>query len=338
MLDSFTADRESQKLPMHLVSVSSIFRNSGVTALVDLLKEYNGLSFIGSDHFQFKLLESGIYGLIDRLQAGENLSRNQFKAMRGKALCYAKTRNLPIQILEEAERVTRLPIAKVSRSWLGFNYRRFKGYSQAFPDYLKSTTALFRQLADLNHRGKVDANSLEQQLAEIFHAYFTSLLQNFKDGLKNPLVLKHLVRPENPLFPRIMPYAKLLFVARDPRDQYCDIAADKNPGVYIGHKRIDLFIERYRENTEAARRFFGEALDNVMEVQFEDMVYHYDQTRRQVEVFLGLTDCHCASAKHFDPKISKANTRLFEKFEKKQDIKAIERELADCLYPFPATD
>ena len=73
-----------------------------------------------------------------------------------------------------------------------------------------------------------------------------------------------------------------------------------------------------------------------MYVKFEDMIYHYDEYVTKVVEFVGITeDHHIHKKKYFDPSISQKNTRLWKKYpEYDEEVKIIEHELSEFLYPY----
>ena len=68
-------------------------------------------------------------------------------------------------------------------------------------------------------------------------------------------------------------------------------------------------------------------------IQFEDMVYNYDQTTEKIDHFLNVTNYRRKTI--FDPGLSIANTNLISKFPKyAKDISIIEKELPEYLFDF----
>ena len=76
---------------------------------------------------------------------------------------------------------------------------------------------------------------------------------------------------------------------------------------------------------------------NVMQVQFEDLVYNYEVTIDKIEHFLGLSSKqHTRQYEKFDPKKSIENTQVFNaKPEWKEEVAPIMTTLKDDLYAFP---
>ena len=80
-------------------------------------------------------------------------------------------------------------------------------------------------------------------------------------------------------------------------------------------------------------------IDNphVLKIQFEDLIYKYDDTVSKIENFIGLDPkSHIAKKKRFDPMISINNTQMFLKLLKyREKIGVIEKEMQEQLYDFP---
>ncbi len=126
------------------------------------------------------------------------------------------------------------------------------------------------------------------------------------------------------------PYA--IIVDRDPRDMY--IFAKKfltSKGVYlIPAGNVIDYVKYYKKMRIHAKN----DSDKILRIQFEDLVYNYEDTTTKINKFLGLNPVD-RKRKIFDPSISIANTQVFKKipgFE--DDIKYIEEELSEFLFPF----
>lgn len=128
---------------------------------------------------------------------------------------------------------------------------------------------------------------------------------------------------------------KAIIMDRDPRDWY--LAAiyfrkHTNTGFQIPVGNVRDFVKFYKSlrNNPAFR---GEC-KNVIKINLEELIYEYDTTVQKIEAFCDLgTNKRPKSI--FDPKISIVNTQLIKRFpEYNADIKYIERELSDYLFPF----
>lgn len=123
---------------------------------------------------------------------------------------------------------------------------------------------------------------------------------------------------------------KAIIVDRDPRDIFI-LAKDYAKPLWMPLGNIDDYILYFKKlhpkHTED---------NNILHIQFEDLIFNYEATRDRIEQFCGLSsEKHTDPLKRFDPKVSLKNTRLFEKTDRYQaQIKAIEEQLPEFLYDF----
>ena len=124
-----------------------------------------------------------------------------------------------------------------------------------------------------------------------------------------------------------------IIVDRDPRDLY--ILAKKvllSDGRFIPTDNVYKFIKYYRELRSFDK--FKNDESKVLRIKFEDLVYEYEKTSQQIDAFLGLK-AHTKIKQHFNPSRSINNTQLIKKYpEFNHDIKIIEENLKEFLYPF----
>ena len=126
---------------------------------------------------------------------------------------------------------------------------------------------------------------------------------------------------------------KALVIDRDPRDLYL---VSKRIGSIVGRfmptDDVETFVEYYkliRKNTKV-----NENNETVLRLNFEDVIYEYDRTIATIKDFIGIGD-HVRKKQYFQPEVSINNTQLFLKFKDMQDdIKYIEDNLKEYLYPF----
>lgn len=127
---------------------------------------------------------------------------------------------------------------------------------------------------------------------------------------------------------------KAIVLDRDPRDIYVlmkdfwrsggfrAIPAD-NPKDYC------VFHRKLRENMP-----YKKPDPNILCVQFEDLIYRYDETTKTIKTFVGLENAQ-RKRKSFYPERSVNNTQVYKRYPQWQDdIRYIERELKEYLYPF----
>ena len=126
---------------------------------------------------------------------------------------------------------------------------------------------------------------------------------------------------------------KFIVLERDPRDVYVS-----NKYIYSAtHKPyfpIDptSFSNKWRRIINSPNKS-----DNVIVLRFEDLIYNYSSTLKDIEDFLNLpNDEHIFPRKYFNPDISINNTQLYNsKIEWNEDIPVLQKELSGYLYNFP---
>lgn len=127
--------------------------------------------------------------------------------------------------------------------------------------------------------------------------------------------------------------SRCIVVDRDPRDLY--LLAKKyfpSRSYQVPHRTSKEFIDYYYHMHKLQKNWMSN--DHVLLVQFEDLIFQYENTTKKIAEFLNLGDPKFKGMQ-FQPEKSMANTRLFlNTDEYKEDIKAIEHSLAEYLYDF----
>lgn len=129
------------------------------------------------------------------------------------------------------------------------------------------------------------------------------------------------------------PYA--IVSDRDPRDNYI-FGKTKLLGKSFSHlmptEKVEDFVEFYKGIRE--KQAYKKENDRVLTLNFEDMVYNYDETTKKIRTFLNLPS-NPNPKTIFDPSISIANTQVFKRYPQyTKDIKYIEKELEEYLFDF----
>ena len=125
------------------------------------------------------------------------------------------------------------------------------------------------------------------------------------------------------------PYA--VVIDRDPRDLYLAGRYTRDPNFkFTPKKNVDDFIIYYKNLRKNQKN------DNqrILRVNFEDLIYCYEDSIKKIEEFLNLGE-HIREKQIFDPEKSINNTQLIRLHpEDKNEINKIEKELKEFLYPF----
>lgn len=126
------------------------------------------------------------------------------------------------------------------------------------------------------------------------------------------------------------PYA--IVVDRDPRDLYAITQKAYVPSVGpcpLPSKDVRAFVDYYK-----ALHMTKSTSERVLYIQFEDLIYKYDETSKRIRDF-----CKIASTSKFtpvfNPQVSIANTQTFRRFPDLSDeIAFIESSLSEHLFDF----
>lgn len=115
-----------------------------------------------------------------------------------------------------------------------------------------------------------------------------------------------------------------------PRDLYLSSQYSKSPDFkFLPKNDVDAFIIYYRN-----MRKHKISSDRILKINFEEFIYDYDNTINKVESFLHLKE-HERKKQIFDPMKSVNNTQLLRLHpEDEKQIKKIEKELPEYLFPF----
>jgi hypothetical protein len=129
---------------------------------------------------------------------------------------------------------------------------------------------------------------------------------------------------------------KAIIVDRDPRDLYLFVKKFLRPrgreGYQIPCANADEFIKYTRLMHQTPPDLHSN--NDLLFINFESLIYDYENTIKKISNFTGLTD-HAHKGKYFKPAHSRNNTQLFKKYGGfEDDIKKIESELSEYLFPF----
>ena len=129
------------------------------------------------------------------------------------------------------------------------------------------------------------------------------------------------------------PYA--IVVDRDPRDNFI-FGNTKLIGTthLMPIQPVQDFVKYYRALRD--NQPYKEKNDRILRVQFEDMVYHYEETTKKIRDFLNFPE-NPNPKSIFDPVMSMSNTQLWKRFPQfAKDIEYIEKELSEYLFDYTA--
>ena len=123
-----------------------------------------------------------------------------------------------------------------------------------------------------------------------------------------------------------------IIVDRDPRDLYLETKYRHLAECrFLPREDIAKFCEYYvRMRTDRPIQ----DTDRILNLRFEDLMYHYDECIEKIIRFLNLGE-HKRRKQIFNPERSVNNTQLIRKYpQEEKAIKYIEKHLSQYLYPF----
>lgn len=175
----------------------------------------------------------------------------------------------------------------------------------------------------------------EAKFLKCTREYIYNLFESVKPQNIDIIMVDQLVPPMN--LPRYLRYfddnIKVVVVDRDPRDVFFLDKYVWKDGIIPND--VETFCKWFHY-TRDHRKYESMNTDQIKFIQFEDLVYHYDQTGVGLREWLGLDKRdHMYKRKYFDPAVSIHNTQVWKKFpDCAREREFIERALPDYLYGF----
>ena len=125
---------------------------------------------------------------------------------------------------------------------------------------------------------------------------------------------------------------KVIIVDRDPRDLYVQ-------GIEGKTHVLPHDVEKFAAQYIASRSTISEELKNknVLYVQFEDLIYKYDESTERICGFLGLDENkHTKKREYFNPDISIKNTQMWKtRTGYEEQLRFLDKTLSGFYYDFP---
>jgi len=317
--------------------------STGSTPLIDMLREYTELKVVEGEFRPGDYL----YELAANFYKGLRVNTATFNELKQHAVNYGDRPTLPLSVYYKI--LIRLPgpvVNMLNRHVSDMSRLMFakRGYEKRVPGYKAATGMLFERLADLDSR--LDKLSREQRttvLTECLEQFFDMVSTSYVnkntgqipvfDQMVNPNKL--FSKPGEMIMARLLPTVAIIVVTRDVRDQYCDMIrkGKKRYHQLEPAERVDRYINEYNRRYGDMHRQLKDLPENVLHVRFEDLIFHYQDTKKRVEEFLGIQE-HRSPRKHFDPLFAAKNTMLYRKHENREEIAKIEQSMGQWLYPF----
>lgn len=334
---------------------------SGSGAVLDLLREYDEITFPSSGTWEFNFLwaPDGLYDLEQKLCVkhcrifDSYLAIERFLEIAKKygdkkgPFKYDKYLEKPFYIqckdyinkLVQFHLETNCFVHKLHPTFkdhLILEYNRFLGHFlyNKYTRRFYPLENLYRHLKLVGYK-KIHVSYNPDNFLEITQNFVESIINQVRKDKDKTLLLDQSVPPDVPhLFDHFFKEKhKTIIIRRDPRDHFIIINELKGINRPVPNK-VEDFICFYKKTIAETKLPDS---DNIMSLNYEDLIYDYESTIEKLENFICIKD-HINKKRYFDPNISINNTQLINLYPKyKNDILKIEKELSNYLYPFDRT-
>lgn len=194
----------------------------------------------------------------------------------------------------------------------------------------------------LNGRGLVSKKEVSyltildrKQFLNAVYELTATIIHSKNKYNKEFILLDQLVPPSNiKRYSRYIKDLKVIVVDRDPRDIYL-LEKEVWRGTIAPTNNVEIFCDWYKWTRDLY--YNEEKCKNCLNLKFEDLIYNYEETVDEVEIFFGLSpQKHKKKKEYFNPDISIKNTQLWKVYRGyDSDIRYIEKKLANYCYDFP---
>ncbi len=333
---------------MKFISCASYY-GSGSSAITDFVSEFDGVYSFTDEEFRFIQDPDGISDLEFNLVENFNRHNSGHALKRYKRLVDFQAGN---RLTKRYEGFFHGNWKKISYEYIDaltdFSYNGWWQYDLmdrgAFFYFRKRVVNKLLKMTVWRNKPERCLNTMKNEITYCSHPsedkflrctkqYIENLFSSVAEGAET-IMVDQLVPPTNlPRYLRYFDDIQVVVVDRDPRDVFyldkyvwCDgiIPSD-----------VETFCKWYRYTREH-RKTENLNTESVRFVQFEDLIYHYEETGHELAQWLGLDEKnHIRKKQLLNPAVSIKNTQAWKnKPECADEIICIERELSEYLYHF----
>lgn len=336
---------------MKVITCAS-YHGTGSSAITNFFSEFSNCTSIGEFEVRFIHDPDGIrdleYNLIEnnnRLNTGYAIKRyiKNIKYLNGNFLKKRYRKYWGSRFLELSNNYISDITELISNSSWKYDEKDRGAIFDIFSTIYRKLFQLFnpefeKSILDFfNEKSYYSAIDKEQFY---FHTkkYINSVLSYLNKDNTEYLMMDQLVPPSN--ISQYLDYfydIKIVVVDRDPRDLFILVTECWKSSI-VPHKSVEDFCKWY-EITRRHRKNEGNFnSDNVLFIQFEDLIYKYEETTKKLMNFVGIDPKdHTMPKSYLNPTVSIKNTNLKHKYPKyKMEIEYIENYLQEFLYNFPS--
>lgn len=319
------------------VIVVSGYGWTGSSAVIDLLKEYRGLVTSRDDEFRLYKDPGGIIDLENLLTRSWSVLNANFHCQEFLRLSrrFSKNRSKFSQHNYEYDKRFGISLERMCSDFIDHvTVGTWKGYSFLYDRKYSGARFFWTKL--LRRVGILDQNNSDVrfiphgcQIGNAILEFSRSLCEEMSENENKRIVLNQALPACNPAeYHRFFDDAKTIVVNRDPRDIYTYAKSF----TWLPENR-ELFVAWYQDQMDMASKQEELEGDQVLRINFEDLILQYDYTKSLIESFLGLNpDDHIRPGSHLKPDVSLKNIGLWKKNASMGDIDFIKKELEKYVY------
>ena len=328
------------------------FTSTGSSAVVDYLKEYDKFCVLDNKEFILPYYPDGLEDLdihLNRYCSKYTGSVVAIERFRRHMQNYWINRTGSMERRRLINQATAEFLAKIVQvSWLGYGSSDlqlgggiYSGKSKTVFAYQIAKSIVIPCLEKISKRDhdsflrhRMEFSMMPENFDQEAIVFIKKILAAYGADFTKPLVLNQPFAGNDP--EKSFKYFEdpiAIVVDRDPRDNY--LFAKKflrRQGRQIPTDSVEKFVLYYKHMRE--NQPYKRNNNRVLTLHFEDMVYRYDETIQIINEFCGLKGEEKARTL-FVPNMSINNTQVFKRYpEFKDDIRYIEENLTEYLYPF----
>lgn len=316
--------------------------NTGASAVLDFLREYDEIDIVDDFEFQIIQMPDGILDLKYQLtQNCQRISTNaaikRFKRALNSSICANKIKG---RIGSQFDDLITLYINELQiLTWKGrsfidpddvssYNNNKFLKYLQENIGKIQRKLRLPGNIPHL--RDRYFSFLTEEEFNAATRNFFHNLLNALNMNTDRMVVLDMLfsaTKPQKGM--EFFDECKVIRVNRDPRDIF---AYSKKHFFINSFAPVDT-SKNYAEYYYKLRKF-SESGINILDIQYEDLIYRYYETTDVIMRFLGLGKRPENEFKYFNPDISVKYTQIYHDECTQNEIDEISGKLSEYLYDF----
>lgn len=340
---------------MRFISCASYY-GTGSSAITDFVSEYGNVYSFTSEEFRFVQDPDGISDLEYNLVENFNRHNSGHALKRYKKLVDYYAGNGIVKRYESFfhgawkkysyEYIDKLTDFKYNGWWFYDLYDRgsFYHFRKRIVNKLLHMTIWRndpeRVFNTMKNEITYCSHPSEEKFLQCTKEYIDCLFASVSDGYETVMV-DQIVPPTNlKRFLRYFDDIKVVVVDRDPRDLFVLGKYVWKDGIMPDN--VEDFVNWFKY-TRSHRKSENLNTENITFIQFEDLVYKYDETSQKLAEWLELDEKdHINPKKCFDPAVSVKNTQVFKNVDCEiyeieyiqSEIEYIQKELQEYLYDF----